>query len=235
MRSALTILAVSSVIALTTAQSWPSAAPAPGQSVRVSGTQDPATKNGDLWKSGRLATEAPLPSGYNAPTPDGAIEVKTYPTVRRAQVDSTDIFMSWAFGQSRAFWTLFNHIKNRNIAMTAPVEFDFRGADNTRKFLGNAEWTMSFLYRTPELGPTGDAGNSVKVVDRPEITVLSVGFEGEFTSYKVLNNAVDRLRQALKGQSTWVEAGEPRFFGYNSPMVKNKWAEVQLPIRLASN
>ena len=98
MRSALTILAVSSVIALTNAQSWPSAAPAPGQSVRISGSQDPATKSGDLWKSGRFATEAPLPDGYNAPTPEGAIELKTYPTVRRAEVDSNNIFMSWAFG-----------------------------------------------------------------------------------------------------------------------------------------
>jgi hypothetical protein len=163
MRSALTILAVSSVIALTNAQSWPSAAPAPGQSVRISGSQDAATKSGDLWKSGKLSTEAPLPNGYNAPTPDGAVEVKTYPTVRRAEVDSTDIFMSWAFGQSRAFWTLFNHIKDRNIAMTAPVEFDFRNADNARKFLGSVDWTMSFLYRTPELGPTGNAGNNVLV------------------------------------------------------------------------
>jgi hypothetical protein len=193
MRSALTILAVSSVIALTNAQSWPSAAPAPGQSVRISGSQDPATKSGDLWKSGRFATEAPLPDGYNAPTPEGAIELKTYPTVRRAEVDSNNIFMSWAFGQSRAFWTLFNHIKSRNIAMTAPVEFDFRNADNTRKFLGTADWIMSFLYRTAELGPTGDAGNNVLVIDRPEVTVLTIGVDGDF-SFKLLNSNVDRLR-----------------------------------------
>jgi len=154
--------------------------------------------------------------------------------VRRAQIDSDDIFMSMVFGQSRAFWTLFNHIKNRKIEMTAPVEFDFRNADNTRKFLGSADWIMSFLYRTPELGPTGKAEDKVLVLDAPEITVLSIGYEGEF-SFKLLNQGVDRLREALKTQSTWVEAGEPRFFGYNSPMVKSKWAEIQLPIRLVSN
>ena len=181
-----------------------------------------------------MATEAPLPDGYNAPTPNGAIELKTYPTVRRAQFDSKDLFLNFIFGQSRAFWTLFNHIKSRNIAMTAPVEFDFRNADAARKFLGNPEWIMSFLYRTPNLGPTGDAGDDVVVVDRPEVTVLSLGLEGEF-SFKLLNQGVDRLRNILKTQTNWVAVGEPRFFGYNSPMVKNKWAEVQIPIaRVAS-
>ena len=151
--------------------------------------------------------------------------MKTYPTVRRAQVESKDFFLNFIFGQSRAFWTLFNHIKSRNIAMTAPVEFDFANADASRNFLGSTDWTMSFLYRTPALGPTGNAGNDVVVVDRPEVTVLSIGVEGEFT-FNLLNKSVDRLREVLKSQTKWVIAGEPRFFGYNSPMVKAKWAEV---------
>lgn len=62
------IVAVSSLVALAAAQ-WPSAAPAAGQSVRVVGGQSPATKRGDLWYSGNLATEAPLPDGFLAPTP----------------------------------------------------------------------------------------------------------------------------------------------------------------------
>ena len=197
MRSTLTVLAVSSIIALSNAQTWPSSAPTSGQSVRVVGDQSPATKNGDLWKSDKFKTDAPLPDGYNAPTPVDAIEVKTYPTVRRAEFSSTDMFMSWAFGQSRAFNNLFNHIKKRNIAMTGPVEFDFADADATRKFLGKTDWTMSFLYRSSNMGPTGDAENNVKVVDQPEVTVLSIGVDGSFT-YKRLNKAVDRLRNVLK-------------------------------------
>ena len=117
--------------------------------------------------------------------------------------------------------------------MTAPVEFNFANADNTRKFLGSTDWTMSFLYRTPALGPTGNAGNDVVVVDRPEVTVISVGVEGEF-SFKLLNKSVDRLKEVLKSQTKWVIAGEPRFFGYNSPMVKSKWSEVQIPLRVAT-
>lgn len=119
--------------------------------------------------------------------------------------------------------------------MTAPVEFDFADADNTRKFLGSTDWIMSFLYRTSDLGPVGPAEDKVVVVDTPEVTVLSVAVEGGM-SFKLLNQAVDRLREVLKTQSNWIEAGEPRFFGYNSPMVKAKWAEVQIPIRyVASN
>ncbi len=151
--------------------------------------------------------------------------MKTYPTVRRAEFDSKNMYMSWAMGQSRAFWTLFNHIKSRNIAMTAPVEFDFENADATRQFLGSTDWVMSFLYRTANLGPTGNAENDVVVEDRPEVTVISVGVDGEF-SFKLLNSKVDRLREALKSQTVWVEAGQPRFFAYNSPMVANKWGEV---------
>ena len=234
MRSTLTVLAVSSIIAITTAQTWPSSAPTAGQSVRVLGGQSPATKDGDQWKSDKYSTEAALPDGYNAPTPVDAIDIKTYPTVRRAEFSSTDMFASWAMGQSRAFWTLFNHIKKRNIAMTAPVEFDFANADATRKFLGKTDWTMSFLYRSANLGPTGDAGSNVLVVDRPEVTVLSIGVDGSFSNKK-LNQAVDRLREVLKGQNKWVENGQPRFFGYNQPKLFSKqWAEVQIPIKLAN-
>ena len=98
MRSALTVLAVSSVIAIANAQTWPTTAPAAGQSVRVLGNQEAASKSGDIWKSGKLTTEAPLPNGYNAPTPDGAVELKTYPTVRRAEFDSKNLFMNFLFG-----------------------------------------------------------------------------------------------------------------------------------------
>ena len=141
--------------------------------------------------------------------------------------------MSLIFGQNRAFWTLFNHIKSRNIAMTSPLEVNFANADNTRKFLGSTDWTMSFLYRTPALGPTGNAGDNVVVVDRPEVTVLSIGVEGDF-SFNLLNKGVDRLREVLKSQTKWVIAGEPRFFVYNSPKPKAKWAEVQIPVKVAS-
>ena len=86
MRSTLTVLGVSSIIAITQAQTWPESAPIAGESFRVYGSQEPATKTGDLWKSGKFATEGPLPENYNAPTPRDAVDLKTYPTVRRAEI-----------------------------------------------------------------------------------------------------------------------------------------------------
>ncbi len=147
--------------------------------------------------------------------------MKTYPSVRRAEMDSDKLFLKDVFGVSRAFWTLFDHIKGRKIPMTAPVEFNFRNADASRKFLGdlNVEWIMSFLYRTPDLGATGTDGDVV-IRDTEQVTVITVGLEGDF-SYKLLNKGTDILRSALASQSTWVAAGEPRFFGYNSPKILN--------------
>ena len=61
--------------------------------------------------------------------------------------------------------------------MTAPVEFEFRDADNSRKFLGqlNVDWTMSFLYKSPSQGAAGDAGSNVWVADTTETTYISIG------------------------------------------------------------
>ena len=61
--------------------------------------------------------------------------------------------------------------------MTAPVEFNFRNSDASRKFLGETEvsWTMSFLYKSPSQGGTGDAGSDVWVSDTAETTYISIG------------------------------------------------------------
>ena len=235
MRSFINFIAVSSVIALASAQSWPSSAPAAGQSFRVFGGQAPATKSGNTWRSGNLATEAPLPdSGYVAPTPQDAIEIKTYGTYRRASFDSDSLFLKGFLGQSRAFWALFNHIKGRNIPMTAPVEMEYRNLDASRSFLGDlsVSWKMNFLYERPQQGATGNAGSNVFVSDTQTATYISIGVEGNM-GYDLVNKGVDRLRQVLGSQNTWVAAGEPRALGYNSPYTWYKWVEVQIPVRLA--
>jgi hypothetical protein len=130
-------------------------------------------------------------------------------------------------GVGRAFRTLFDHIKGRNIPMTAPVEFNFRNADVTRKFLGDLEvsWIMSFLYKSPSQGATGDAGSGVLVSDTEETTYISIG-QGAAFSYSVLNLGVDRLRAALASQNKWVAAGEPRFLAYNSPITWYQWSDI---------
>jgi hypothetical protein len=110
--------------------------------------------------------------------------------------------MKAIMGINRGFKNLFNHIKGRNIPMTAPVELNFRNADSSRKFLGAFEvgWTFSFLYKSPSQGALGNAGSDVWVTDSVETTYLSIGQDGVF-SFSLLNLGVDRLRDALKSQT----------------------------------
>jgi hypothetical protein len=218
----------------------PEGAPEPGTSVRLVG--DASVKPARL-ESGeyRLADmgmviEAPLPDGYPAPTPPGMIELKTYPVVRRAEYTAKG---SSNFGMNVGFWPLFNHIKEREIAMTSPVEMDYRPAGERAPLapMKDAEgsWTMSFLYRSADLGPTGQDGR-VKVVDNPELTVLSIGMRGGYGMGQV-NAGLEELQKWFAGQDQWEPAGDPRGLNYNGPQVptRSKWSEVQVPVRRKAN
>lgn len=179
-----------------------------------------------------LMIEAPLPEGYPAPTPPGMIELKTYPSVRRAEYSAKG---SSNFGMNVGFWPLFNHIKSREIAMTSPVEMDYKptGERTPLAPMQDAEgsWTMSFLYRKADLGPTGEDGR-IKVVDTPEMTVLSIGMRGAY-GMGTVNSGMDALSKWLAAQSQWEAIGDPRGLNYNGPQVsmKNKWSEVQIVVR----
>jgi hypothetical protein len=216
----------------------PDGAPAPGETIRLVG--DPAVKpvvgaEGCQLKEMGMLVEAPLPEGYPAPTPPGMIELKTYPSVRRAEYSASG---STNFGMNVGFWPLFNHIKDRNIAMTSPVEMDYR-PDGERAPLDpmkdtGGSWTMSFLYRTTDLGPTGEDGR-VKVVDNPELTVIAIGMRGGY-GMGTVNAGLEELSKWFAGQSEWEPAGEPRGLNYNGPQVpqRRKWSEVQVPVRRAA-
>ena len=214
----------------------PEGAPAAGESVRLVG--DAAVKPVRL-ESGEyrlpdmgMVIEAPLPEGYPAPTPPGMIELKTYPVVRRAEYSAKG---SSNFGMNVGFWPLFNHIKNRDIAMTSPVEMDYRPEGDRTPLapMKDAEgtWTMSFLYRTVELGPTGEDGR-VKVVDNPEMTVVSIGMRGPY-GVGTVNAGLEELQKWFATQDAWEPEGDPRGLNYNGPQVpmKSKWSEVQVKVR----
>jgi hypothetical protein len=184
-----------------------------------------------VYRCGPSMIESPLPEGYPEPTPPGAIDIKDYPSVRRAELVSKD---DSAEGMTAGFFPLFNHIKKREIAMTAPVEMDY--AELYKDFMSGesadegeaTETTMSFLYRSANLGPVGKDGKIV-VRDTAPVTVLSVGAKGGFDA----TEAMDTLRAWLKGQKEWEVAGQPRMFVYNGPFIDPdaRWSEVQVPIR----
>ncbi|MBU6412964.1 MAG: heme-binding protein [Planctomycetes bacterium] len=216
---------------------------APGQIRRIAGDMDAKVEaiptnteeNGetiqfDMYRFGDMKITTPLPEGYPAPTPPKALDIKGYPLVRRAQVKgqaNPDI------GMNVGFWPLFNHIKKREIAMTSPVEMEY-GATQSQEKDAAPQWTMAFLYRTTDLGPTGTAKENerVEVVDVQPMTVISMGFKGVY-SRGMVDTAVASLRSELAKHTEWEIAGEPRALYYNGPEMPNgrKWGEVQIPIK----
>ena len=196
---------------------------------RVGGNRDVSIEVVEgVYRFKQAMIESPLPVGYPEPTPFGAIDIKEYPSVRRAELTSKD---ESGTGMTAAFFPLFNHIKKREIAMTAPVEMDYPGLysdfmkDEPAK---EGETTMSFLYRSATLGPVGEDGKIV-VRDTAPVTVLSIGARGAFDAAAEF----DALRTWLKSQDEWEVAGDPRMFVYNGPFVDPdwRWSEVQVPVR----
>jgi len=198
---------------------------------RVGGDAEVITEFVDgEFRSGSCRIPTPLPEGYPDPTPPGAIELKRYPLVRRAEIGGT---MTPDWGMNFAFFPLFNHIKRRDIAMTSPVELNYAGLEpSTSK--GPESWTMSFLYRSADLAPAGIDLKDARVLieDIPPVVVVAIGMRGDYKLNRV-KKGVSELRGWLSQQTEWEQAGEPRALFYNGPEVRSrdKWLEVQLPVR----
>lgn len=212
-----------------TAQAGLGAVRTPKLVQRVGGDRDLAIEVVDgVYRFRQAKIESPLPDGYPEPTPPGAIDVKEYPSVRRAELTSKDDANG---GMTAGFFPLFNHIKKRDIAMTSPVEMDFPNLYTD--FMNDepteeGESTMSFLYRSPTLGPVGKDGDIV-IRDTAAATFLSIGVKGGVDATKEL----DSLRTWLKAQDQWEVAGDPRILVYNGPFIDPdwRWSEVQVPVR----
>jgi len=206
-------------------------APAPGEAKRVGGDLlAKVTGTDGNYRAGSCFIDTPLPKGYPLPTPPGAIEIKSYPSVRRAVVKGSETPDA---GMNDTFWPLFNHIKKHDIAMTSPVEMDFEGL-KAEKGAQPTEWSMAFLYRTPELNETGQEKN-VTVEDSAPMTVVSVGMKGNY-SMKLVRSGMEQIEAWLARNPEWKPAGSWRTLYYNGPAIRfwNKWAEVQLPVKAAS-
>jgi hypothetical protein len=203
--------------------------PSPGEAIRVAGTDEKVTRDDKgNYKASKVMIDTPLPEGYPAPTPPGAIEVKTYPSVRRAEVTGEN--PNPDRGMNNAFWPLFNHIKKHDIAMTSPVEMDYQGLESSRDAKPES-WSMAFLYRTRDLNPTGQEGN-VTVRDAEPVTVAAVGVRGDY-GMTTMRRGMEQIEQWLAANPGWEAAGNWRMLAYNGPKLAywNKWAEVQIPVR----
>ncbi len=176
------------------------------------------------YSVGSVRISAALPEGFAAPTPPGAIELKRYASVRQAMFDRRK-------QRGSAFFTLFRHIKDADIAMTAPVIMrgEMAGGDSD-------EASMAFLYRSTSQGETGLTNRGVLVEDTPPMTVLSIGFQGR-DNQRRLNAMQLQLLEWLQSQpddaaGRWQRDGSFRLLGYNGPdtATADKWWEMQVPV-----
>lgn len=161
--------------------------------------------------------EAEMPKGFPGYTPVGKIEIKHYPAYRKASTSG--------MGE---FWTLFQHIKQNNVTMTAPVEMDY-GDPRAAK---NKERSMAFLYERPDQGSAGKQGN-VEVIDVPAMTVISIGCRGSRTTAAIAEAREKLVKWLDERKGDYVSAGSMRLWGYNSPFVPRdkNFFEVQIPVK----
>lgn len=165
--------------------------------------------------------EAEMPKGFPSYTPVGQIEVKQYPAYRKASTSGL-----------AEFWTLFQHIKQNNVTMTAPVEMDY-GDPRVPK---SKERSMSFLYERPDQGSAGKQG-SVEVIDVPAMMVVSIGCRGARTASAIAEARAKLLTWIDQKKGEYVSVGPMRVMGYNSPFVPRdrNFFEVQIPVKAAKS
>jgi hypothetical protein len=73
----------------------------------------------------------------------------------------------------------------------------------------------------------------VTVRDAEGLTVLAVGLRGDY-GMDLVQDGMRQLEAWLAGHPGWEPAGDWRTLYYNGPKLLfwNKWAEVQLPVRV---
>jgi hypothetical protein len=142
--------------------------------------------------------EAPLPQGWPKPGPYDQVSQKKYPAYRAAFTNGK--------GETSAFWTLFAHIKRKDIPMTAPVEMALDGE--------NKQASMAFLYQNGKVGSAGRDGAKVEVRDVPATVTLSYTWQGTDSKENVAK-ARTALEAALTERKK--DAKGFRLLGYNGP------------------
>jgi len=170
----------------------------------------------------RYVAEAPLPKGWPIPGPYGVVVEKQFPAYRAAYTKGRS--------STFAFWRLFNHIKRKEIPMTAPVEMGMGiRAGRSRKLGMNS---MGFLYQHDEVGHRGMDGSKVEVRDMPAMRALSYTWQGRKDGAS-LNKAKKAIDLVLH-QKGWKSA-DYRVLGYNGPRTpddKKTWEMLLVLPRL---
>lgn len=162
-------------------------------------------------------SEAPLPEGWPAPGPYDQVSEKTYPKYRAAVTTG---------GSGMSFWTLFSHIKKKEIPMTAPVEMKM---ENKGEKMEKVD--MAFLYQNTNVGTTGPDGKKVQVKDVETSKVLSYTWMGADSKAKI-SEAKEALDSELEKRG--LKAQSFRMLGYNGPGTPRSKHTYELQVILTS-
>ncbi len=146
------------------------------------------------------SSEAPLPKGWPAPGPYNEVAEKNYPKYRAAVTNGSSGF---------SFWTLFSHIKKKDIPMTAPVEMKMEEKDDKMEKVN-----MAFLYQNTEVGKVGADGKKIEVKDIETSKALSYTWMGDDSKAQI-KKAKEALKAALEKKG--LKAKSFRMLGYNGP------------------
>lgn len=162
-------------------------------------------------------SEAPLPVGWPAPGPYDQVTEKEYPKYRAAVTNGST---------GMSFWTLFSHIKKKDIPMTAPVEMKMEKKNDKMEKVN-----MAFLYQTTEVGKAGADGKKVEVKDIEKSKALSYAWMGSDSPEQV-----EKARTAIEAALTkkGLKAESFRMLGYNGPGTPRKKHTYELQAILPS-
>lgn len=150
-------------------------------------------------------SEAPLPVGWPAPGPYDQVTEKNYPKYRAAVTTGSS---------GMSFWTLFSHIKKKDIPMTAPVEMKMEEKNDQMEKVN-----MAFLYQTTEVGKIGADGQKVEVKDIEKSKVFSYAWMGSDSKEQI-----EKAQKAIEAELTkkGLKAESFRMLGYNGPGTPRK-------------
>jgi hypothetical protein len=150
--------------------------------------------------------EAKLPGGFPEPRPLDKIIVKDYPAYRLARIRRGECGVEG--GPNVMFRPLFDHIKRRDIPMTALVEMGYPAHEEH----GEGAASMAFLHGEPSWATSGADTDDQRVVveDVPAMKVVSIGVRGGYTDAnfrKALSKLNEWARQRMDGQRQKNERG----------------------------
>jgi len=148
----------------------------------------------------------------------GKLEIKELPAARLMIAKTEGEYFS---KDNALFMRLFKYINSNQVAMTIPVEAEFKPA------------SMRFYVGTKQQAKELKDHNDITIISLPKRTVAVIGVRGAYTQ-KNITNAQTKLEAWLNNHPDYVKNGEPYGVFWNSPFVPwfLKRFEVQVMVKL---